>query len=465
MALTRRDFIRSSCCAAGAFGIATNLSRFGLMHALAQSAPPPYQALVCIFLFGGNDSNNLLIPNDTAGYANYLNIRGAQANGGLALAQNTLLPITAKTAQNGQTAFGLHTNVPELQTLFTNGQLAFLANVGTLSQPVTRTQYLAPAPPVPANLFSHADQQQQWQTLEMDGFYKSGWAGRMADSVEPVFNVNSAFPPVTSVAGSAIFTTGQMTKPYAMIPGTTPGLTGYGAGAGLGTLQQLLTFDTGVSLIQATSSVMSSSLADSKILSGALNPPPTLATVFPTAGGPTGLASQLKQVAQIIAVRSALGLSRQVFFCSLGGFDTHSDQIALQGPLLQQLSQAVSAFYSATVELNVASQVTTFTMSDFSRTFQPASNGGSDHAWGSVQLIVGGAVKGADIYGTMPDFKLGSASVDDAGSNGRWIPSTSTDQYGATLAQWFGVSCREPSADLPEPGELHHAEIRVYLDG
>ena len=125
MALTRRDFIRSSCCAAGAFGIATNLSRFGLMHALAQSAPPPYQALVCIFLFGGNDSNNLLIPNDTAGYANYLSLRGAAANGGLALAQNTLLPITAKTAQNGQTAFGLHTSVPELQTLYTNGQLAF----------------------------------------------------------------------------------------------------------------------------------------------------------------------------------------------------------------------------------------------------------------------------------------------------------------------------------------------------
>jgi uncharacterized protein (DUF1501 family) len=439
MGLTRRDFIRSACCTAGAFGIATNLSRFGLIEALAQSAPAPYQALVCIFLFGGNDSNNLLVPTDTAGYNNYFTVRNP---GGLALTQSTLVPIAAKTPQNGQTSFGLHPSIPELATLYTNGQLAFLANVGTLSQPLTRTQYLAPAPPVPANLFSHADQQQQWQTLEMNGFYKSGWAGRMADSVGPVFNPGSTFPPITSVAGSAIFTTGQTTRPYAMIPGSTPGLSGYGAsGAGLTALQQLLTFDTGVSLIQAASTVMSNSLTDSKILSGALTPPPTLATTFPA----TGLGNQLKQVAQIIKVRSALGLSRQIFFCSLGGFDTHSDQIAIQGPLLQQLSQAVSAFYSATVELNVAQSVTTFTMSDFSRTYQPGSNGGSDHAWGSVQMIVGGAVKGSDIYGTMPDFKLGNNSVDDAGTNGRWIPSTSTDQYGATLAQWFGVS----AANLP----------------
>jgi len=397
-----------------------------------------------IFLFGVNDANNLLIPNDTAGYANYLNTSGAVANGGLALAQNTLLPIVAKTAQNGQTSFGLHPSVQELATLYTGGQLAFLANVGTLSQPVTRALYLAPAAPVPANLFSHADQQQQWQTLEMDGFYKSGWAGRLADNVEPIYNMSSQFPPITSVAGSAIFATGQSTKPYAMIPGTTPGLTGYGASvSGQQALQQLLTFDTGVSLVQATSSITSNSLTDSKILSAALASAPTLATIFPA----TGLGNQLKQVAQILSVRSALGLSRQVFFCSLGGFDTHSNQIAIQGPLLQQLSQAVSAFYSATVELNLAQSVITFTMSDFSRTFQPASDGGTDHAWGSVQLIVGGAVKRGDIYGTLPEFAL--AGPNDAGNNGRWIPTTSIDQYGATLAKWFGVSAANLAPIFP----------------
>lgn len=458
MALTRRDFMRTACCSA-ALGVATNLSRFGLMHALAQSAPAPYQALVCIFLFGGNDGNNLLVPNDSAGYSNYLSIRGSQASGGLALDQTTLLPIISKTTQNGSTSFGLHPSMTKLQPLYNSGQLALLANVGTLSRPLTRMQYQTQASLAPANLFSHSDQQQQWQTLQLDGFYRSGWAGRMADSVNPAFNMGSAFPPITSVAGSAIFATGQTTKPYAMIPNSTPGLSGFdgsdAAKVRLQAVQDLLTFDTGVSLIQAASSITSNSLANSKILSGALASAPALTTTFPG----TGLGNQLKQVAQIISVRSALGLNRQVFFCSLGGFDTHSAQIAIQGPLLQQLNDAMSAFYSATVELNVASQVTTFTMSDFSRTFQPGSNNGSDHAWGSVQVILGGAVVGGDIYGTLPDFKLGNLSLSDAGNNGRWIPTTSIDQYGATLAQWFGVSAANLAPIFPNLANFSTAKL------
>jgi uncharacterized protein (DUF1501 family) len=440
MTLTRRDLLRMSCCTAGALGVAASFHRFGLVQALAQS-PTEYQALVCIFLYGGNDANNMLIPDDTAGYANYLKYRVAVANGGLALGQTTLLPIASKTQQNGQTSFGLHPDLPEVQSLFTSGKLAFLANVGPLNQPVTRAQYLANSLPVPANLFSHADQQNQWQSLELDGFYKTGWAGRMADNLGSL-NTNSAFPPITSVAGSAIFCTGQETQPYAIIPGTTPGLSGFdssaSAAARLQALQQLLTFDTGVSLVQSASSITSNSLADSKILSAALASATPLQTVFPA----TSIGGQLKQVAQLLAVRSSLNLSRQIFFCSLGGFDTHSNQITTQQTLFSQLSPALNAFYNATVELNLAQQVTSFTISDFSRTYQPASDGGSDHAWGSVQMIMGGAVAGGDIYGTLPVFTPGGPS--DVGANGRWIPTTPIDQYGATLATWFGV----PAADL-----------------
>jgi uncharacterized protein (DUF1501 family) len=423
--------------------VASSFSRFGLVNALAQS-PTDYRALVCIFLFGGNDANNLLVPNDSAGYANYLNIRKPLSGGGIALDQGSLLPIMSKTQQVGTNLFGLHPSVPELQALFGKGQLAFLANVGPLLAPTTRAQYLAKSQTVPNNLFSHTDQQTQWQTSEPNefaggGLTTTGWAGRMADKIQPVFNGSSVFPPITSVAGSAIFCTGQQTQPYAMIPGSTPGLTDTSTSRLQG-LQQLLTFDTGISMIQSASSITTNALAASKTLSAALAGV-TLTTVFPNPA--TSISNQLLQVAKILKVRSALGLNRQIFFCSLGGFDTHTNQIATQQSLYSQLSPAMNAFYNATVELNLAQQVTTFTMSDFSRTFQPASGGGTDHAWGSVQMMMGGAVQGGDIYGKLPTFTPGGP--DDSGSNGRWIPTTAIDQYGATLASWFGVQ----ATDLP----------------
>jgi uncharacterized protein (DUF1501 family) len=418
----------------GSAAFLTALDQFALCTALAKE-PADYRALVCIFLAGGNDGNNTVITLDH--YSDYYNVRHTA---GLALAQNTLRPIATSFGN-----FGLHPNLPDVQALYNQGSLAVVCNVGPLVQPLSQFDYQHGAPR-PYQLFSHSDQVNQWQTSRSDTHSPTGWGGRVAD----LFPLNgNGFPMITSISGSQIFNIGQTTYPLVIAPAPTAlnailVLTGYTQNsddqARLQTFNYFRTIDRGPTLVDASATVTDQALQ----IGAALKTDPVLQTAFPN----TTLGNQLKQVAKVMkANQDTLGLSRQIFFCQLGGFDTHQNELTGQGNLLTQLNNALAAFYNATVELSISSQVTTFTMSDFGRTLVPSGSGGSvgsDHGWGNHHLVMGDSVHGGDFYGVpgsngtpYPTLKL--PSPDDTDTRGRWIPTSSVDQYGATLASWYGV--------------------------
>lgn len=449
---TRRIFIRQAACAAlGTSGILNTIFDLRrLSAATISSAAGDYKALVCLFLFGGNDANNVIIPHDNSGYTSY-----AAARGVLAIPQMSLLPLTLQGGDGRD--FGFHPSLPELQTLFNQGHLAIVANVGTLVAPITRAQYLNGGVAVPSQLFSHADQSVQWQTSVPDQISRTGWGGRMADVVQSL-NSNAKVSLSISIAGTNTFEVGNVVLPYTVSPTGSIGLSGFNGSANdnvrLQAFKDLLALPQNNLFEKAYADTVSRSIADNELLTTALTGIPTLQTQFPT----TDLGNQLNMIAKLIAARSNLSMNRQIFFCSVGGYDTHGDQLAGQAGLLTELSQALNAFYSATAELGVANQVTTFTASDFGRTY-PTNGSGSDHGWGSHQFVMGGAVKGGRLFGTFPTLAVNGP--DDTGQ-GRWIPSTSVDEFSSTMASWFGVSASDLPTVLPNIGRFAHPDLGFF---
>ena len=434
MNVSRRQFIRQAACAAvGTTSIAStvwNLRAINAATAQALTAGADFRALVCLFLYGGNDANNMVVPIDDATYGTY-----SAARGPLAISQPSLLPLNLTAPDPQGRAFGLHPAMPELQVLFnTNRALALMANVGTLVEPTTVAQYKTGKAKLPPQLFSHADQQVEWQTGWADGPRTSGWGGRLADLLTS-FNNADAISMSISLAGSNSFQVGNVVNEYQVSTNGPIGLNGFGGARGqirYQAVQDLLNLPHQNLFEAEFARITNRAIANNALLSSALTSV-TLNTPFPAN---SSLSDQLLMIAKIIAARDALGMQRQIFFCSINGFDTHSNELASQNNLLTELSQCMNAFYQATKELGIADRVTLFTASDFGRTFQ-ANGTGADHAWGSHALVLGGSVKGGAIYGAYPTIALGGP--EDVGE-GRWVPTTSVDEYSATLATWYGIS-------------------------
>ncbi len=502
--VSRRAFLELSALigTVGRAGAPFALQLAAMNSAAAQSVSS-YKALVAIFLFGGNDAHNTVLATDTDTWARYFAARnigsdpialmpvgtpptaigavspvtGRTATLARPEAWGGVLPIKPKTAQpipagtNATTrTFALHPMLGPVQTLFNAGRLAIVANVGTLVQPTTKAQYAAKSVPLPANLFSHNDQQSTWQAGAGEGT-RVGWGGRMADVILSTNGQNSIFTGV-SVAGNAVFLAGQSAIQYQVSTGTKPAnvVTGatssslFGSSIAPARLQSIVQDTSAASdFANDVSSVVIRSMNSATVLNNAFGlaaatgiaAPPSFTNPVTGLTETNTLAAELQTVAKMIAVSSSLGLRRQVFFVSLGGFDTHDIENTIQPNLLAKVGQAMSYFDGALSNIggvDMRPSVTTFTMSDFSRTF--TTNGdGTDHAWGSHHFVMGGAVNGGDIYGVYPTLGVDAGTFNNPNMSGNaLIPTISVDQYGATLGTWFGVDATTLGTIFPNLG-------------
>ena len=423
--MERRSFMKLASW--GALAQMAGVSPLRSMAALAQnSTSTDYKAIVCLFLRGGNDSNNMLVPLTGAQYTAYSQARGSNAVG-----QSQLLPLANSN-------LGLNPAFSNLQQAYRSGNAAMIANVGPLVQPTTTAQYLAASVQLPQQLMAHDDQQEVWEAGGYQPGVLSSWTGLSSDLLSPVYN-SANLPMVTVLGGGASnFGRGQTSAPFTAGYDAqqanlwcSQGLACYARATAA---QQLLSFNNGVNLIQADQQIYSSGYKYNTFYNGVLSSAQPFRTSF---NGSNPLSGALYTVATMMQLRSQIGARRQIFLINADGFDTHAAQSGAQPQLYSMIDQAVSTFIQVTQELGIYNDVTLFTASDFSRTLQMNSAGGSDHAWGGHHFVVGGAVKGGNVYGSMPNLQIGGPN--DIDGSGRFVPTTALSQYMATMASWFGV--------------------------
>ena len=456
----RRSFLRCGATLAGALG-AGSLGNLLLGTRAAHAAD--YKALVCVFLYGGNDGLNTIVPTDAAGHHQYAGVRG-----GLAIPKSDLIPMAG-------TAYGLHPSLAALATAGNAGELAPVLNVGPLHQPLTKAQFRAASPnsaAVPNNLFSHSDQQVLWEAASADALERTGWGGRASQLLATV-------NPVISVAGNARFGQSELQTPLVLPrPGAVFGAYGLQpddmqwpvSAARKAAIDALYAPSQELALGDAYTQMQRDAFTISRRLGAVVKTLPgepgstaaidsAFAALYSGRAFASEIAAQLYQVAKLVNANATVQGSRQIFFAQLDGFDTHANQVVTGSPtegeharLLKALGDALAAFHAAMKNLGLGNAVTAFTQSDFGRTLLPNNSLGTDHAWGNHQLVLGGAVKGGAAYGTGPELVPGGA--DDVGVDawelqGRWIPTSSVDQYAATLLGWFGVSEMQLDTVLP----------------